>query len=305
MKIAVTGATGVLGGAAVRALVADGHDVRGLARTRAKAELLESWGASPVAADLFTDHELVAAFDGCDAVCNLATRIPVGLRAIRSAAWAENDRIRTEGVSRVVAAARAARVRRVVQESVSLLYADHGDEWIDEQSALDITTATEPACVAESHVQDYASDLRQGVVLRFGMIIGDDALSRFWVRAARAGLPVGLGSPDGWVHPVHTDDLGSAVVAALTVPSGLYNVGAEPVRRAALAQGYAHAAGRSSATFMRPTLQRFAGRRAEPVTRSLRVSAHSFRSQTGWAPRRPAFDASWLAGPAARAKVPG
>ena len=267
-----------------------------LARTRDKGVLLESWGATAVPADIFDRGSLVSMFEGCDVVVNAATRIPVGLRALRSSAWRENDRLRTEGARAVAEAARAAHVRRVVQESVSLVYADHGEAWIDERSSLDINGATEPACVAEAVAQDFQSDLRQGVVLRFGTIVGDDPMTRFYLAAARRGRAVGLGSPEGWVHPVHTDDVGTAVVAALGAPSGVYNVGAEPVRRRDLVQGYAEAAGRSSATFAGPLLRRVAGARAEPVTRSLRVTSEHFRASTGWTRRRDEFDVSWLEG---------
>lgn len=303
MKVAVVGATGVIGTSAVRAMVAAGHDVSALARTPEGASALESRGANAVLGDLFEHRRLVAMFEGCDAVVNAATRIPVGLRAARPSAWRENDRLRTDGVRRVTTAAREAHVRRLVQESISLVYADHGDAWIDEQSSLGINSATEPAAVAESHVQDYQSDLRQGIVLRFGLIIGDDAMTRWLVRGARRGRPIGLGSPDGWVHPLHTDDIGPAVVAALTAPSGVYNVGAEPVRRRDLVQGYADALGRESVGFMGPLMRRLSGRRAEPVTRSLRVSSEHFRSRTGWTPRRARFDASWLQGAGVETKV--
>jgi nucleoside-diphosphate-sugar epimerase len=294
MKVAVTGATGVLGSSAVPALVAAGHEVVALARTSAKASIVESWGATPVTADLFDQNSLAVLLEGCDAVCNLATRIPVGFRAAFSSSWRENDRLRTQGVRRLVAAARQARVRRVVQESVSFVYADHGDTWIDESSQLEINSATEPACVAESHVQGYQSDLRQGVVLRFGMVIGDDALTRFWLRTVRNGMPIGLGAPEGWVHPLHTDDVGPAVVAALCAPGGVYNVGAEPVRRRDLLQGYADAAGRAGAGTMGPLLRRLTGSRAEPLSRSLRVSSEHFAARTGWAPRRAQFSSSWI-----------
>ena len=296
MKVAVVGGTGVIGTAAVHALVAAGHDVFVMARTPEKRALIESQGATAVPCDLFDHRSLVAMLEGCDVAVNAATRIPVGLRATRSSAWRENDRLRTEGVRRVTAAAREAHVRRLVQESVSLVYADQGDAWIDEDSPLDINSATEPTCVAESHVQDYQSDLRQGVVLRFGTLVGEDAATRFFLRSADRGRPIGLGSPDGWVHPLHTDDVGPAVVAALTAPSGVYNVGAEPVRRRDLVQGYADAVGRDSVGFMGSFLTRLCGHRSEPVRRSLRVSSERFRAQTGWAPRREHFDASWLAG---------
>jgi nucleoside-diphosphate-sugar epimerase len=294
MKVAVLGATGVVGTSVLRALVGSGNDVFALAGTPDKRALLESWGATAVPADLFDQRSLVAMFEGCDAVVNAVTRIPVGLRAMRSAAWRENDRIRTEGVRIVSAAARAAHVRRLVQGSVSVVYADQGDTWIDERSPLDINAATEPACVAEAHVQEYQSDLRRGVVLRFGTVIGEDPQTRFNLRLARRGRPIGLGSPEGWVHPLHTDDIGSAIAAALGAPGGVYNVGAEPVRRAAVVQAYAAAVGRESVGFVGPLLRRLTGERTEPVTRSLRVSSEHFRATTGWTPRRERFDASWL-----------
>lgn len=295
MKIAVTGATGVIGAAAVRSLVAEGHDVVALARTPEKAAVLRSWGAAAVPADLFDHASLVAMFDGCEAVCNFATRIPVGLRGLLPRAWRENDRLRTEGVRRVVAAAQEARVRRLVQESVSFLYADHGEDWVDEQSPLDITAATEPACVAEAQAQGFDGELRNGVVLRFGLILGEDPQTRFLLRSAGRGRPVGLGAPDGWVHPIHTSDLGPAVVAALAAPGGTYNVGAEPVRRRDLVQALAHAAGRDKGRFAGPLLLRAGGRRVEPLTRSLRVSSELFRSSTGWLPEHDRFGADWLA----------
>lgn len=294
MKVAVTGATGVIGTAAVRALVAADHEVVGLARTPAKGALLASFGAQPFAGDIFDVDSLTEMFDGCDAVCNLATHIPVGLSGALPGAWRQNDRLRTEGVRTVVDAARAAGVRRLVQESVSFIYADNGDDPITERSPLLINRATEPASVAESLVQDYACRSRSGVALRFGTIVGDDGLTRFLLRAAQHRRPVAAGSPTGWVHLVHTDDLGSAVLAALQAPSGVYNVGAEPVKRADLVQGYADAVGRGSGELMGPMLRRLAGTRLEPLTRSLRVSSEHFQAQTGWVPRRAFFDASWF-----------
>ena len=294
MKVAVTGATGVIGTSAVSALVAAGHDVTALARTPEKAALVRGLGATPVLSGL-GDHEgLVGLFDGADAVCNFATSIPVGYAGARPGAWRSNDRLRIDGVRRIVAAARDAGVRRIVQESVSFLYADHGDDWVTERSPLDITPATEPATVAESQVQGYRCDSRVGVVLRFGLIVGNDAMTRWQLRSAERGRPIGMGRPDGWLHAVHTDDLGSAVTAALQAPSGVYNVGAEPVQRRDYVQGYADTVGRASVGFLGPVLSRLAGSRAEPLTRSLRVSSDHFTATTGWTPRRATFDASWF-----------
>ena len=294
MKVAVTGATGVIGSSAVRALVAAGHDVVGLARTPDKADRLTALGATPRIGSL-ADHDfLVGMFTGADAVANLATHVPVGFAGAVPGAWRTNDRLRTEGVRRVVHAAREAGVRRIVQESVSHLYADQGDAWVAEGSPLDITRATEPASVAEAQVQEYTCDSRVGVVLRFGFIVGDDEMTRWQLRAAVQGRSVGLGHPEGWLHAVHTDDLGPAVVAALSAPSGVYNVGAQPVRRADYVQGYADAVGRRGLSFLSPFMTRMVGTRAEPLTRSLRVCNDHFTASTGWSPHRATFDAGWL-----------
>lgn len=294
VKVAITGATGVIGRAAVATLVAEGIEVRALARSEDKAEELTAMGARPVRATLGDAEGLRRLVEGADAVCNFATSVPVGYAGALPGAWRTNDRLRTEGSRRVVEAARGAGVRRVVQESVSFLYADRGDAWVTESASLDITRATEPAAVAETHVQDYACGSRTGVVLRFGLIVGDDPATRWQLRAARRGSPIGLGRPDGWLHVIHTDDLGPAVLSALSAPSGVYNVGAQPVRRADYVQAFADTVGRPSAGFLGPVLSRLAGARAEPLTRSLRVSAEHFTETTGWTPRRAAFGVSWL-----------
>ncbi|MDQ4098349.1 MAG: NAD(P)-dependent oxidoreductase, partial [Actinomycetota bacterium] len=280
MRVAVTGATGVLGRAVVPALVDAGHRVVALARSPQKALVAQRMGADARVGSIFDADELRALLEGCDAICNLASHVPVGYATALPWAWKVNDRLQTEGVRRVVAAARAAGVRRIVQESVSYLYADAGDDWIDERSSLGINRATEPASVGESLVEDYTCNSRTGVVLRFGSVVGDDEITRGRLRAASHGRPIGLGSPEGWAHLIHTDDIGPAVLAALSAPTGVYNVGASPVRRCQLVRVYADAVGRSDGDFLGPMKARLAGSRTEPLTRSLRVSSSAFTEST-------------------------
>lgn len=300
MKVVLSGGTGVIGRAALPALLAEGHDVVVLTRSEANERLAHELGADAVRGDLFEVETLVSAYAGADAVVNLATHIPVGYAAALPGAWRRNDELRTIGAGNVVTAAARAGVRRVVQESVSFVYADGGDAWIDEDDPVEITTSTEPVAVAESRVQEYAgSPGRVGVVLRFGMIVGDDPQTAFTLRGARHGRPVAFGDPRGWAHLIHTDDLGSAVAAALHAPSGVYNVGAEPVQRADLAAGYSAHVGADRPHFYGPWMQRIAGARIEPLTRSLRISSERFVAHTGWMPTRARFDADWFAGEAA------
>jgi len=294
VKVFVTGATGVLGRAAVTALQVGGHAVTGIARTDEKAADLAAIGAASSRVSLFDRVELTAALAGFDAVCHLATHVPVGVSGFRPGAWKLNDRLRTEGSKVVVQAARAAGVRRLVQESVSFLYADAGDEWITEESTLSVTRALDPAAVAEANVAEFACKSRQPVVLRFGNIVGDDAMTRWRLAQARAGRPIGLGDPQGWAHVVHPEDAGSAVAAALDAPGGVYNVGAEPIRRDEMTQVFARAVGHDALGFMPRLLVRVGGDRLAALTRSHRVSSARLHEATGWKPFHHTFDESWL-----------
>ena len=70
----------------------------------------------------------------------MATEAPS--RAAASAAWEENDRLRTEASAEVARAAREAGVQRLVQESIAFVYADGGDAWLDD-AATAITAAVD------------------------------------------------------------------------------------------------------------------------------------------------------------------
>lgn len=294
MRVYVTGATGVLGQSAIVSLLSDGHQVTGLARTAEKAAVVRHLGAAASQAQLFDVDEMTAALRGFDAVCNLVTHIPIGRAGVRRSAWKVNDRLRIEGSRVVATAAREAGVRRLIQESVSSLYADGGDEWITEESPLSVTQAVEPSAVAETNATEFASASHAPVILRFGQMIGNDGMTRWRLSQARAGRAIGLGDPQGWAHVVHPEDAGSAVAAALAVPGGVYNVGAEPVRRDDLVRVFGESAGHPGIGFMPRLAVKVAGERLEPLTRSHRVSSGRLHEATGWKPVHHVFDLSWL-----------
>jgi len=294
LRVFVTGATGVMGRSAARALQRAGHAVVGLARDDANAACLEAEGVEPVRARLFDPDSLAEAFAGCTVVCNMATCAPIGMQALRSRAWRAHDRIRSEGSRSVVAAARRAGVQRIVQESASALYADAGEEWIDERSPITVNRAVEPAVLAEANAQDFGGATRDWVVLRFGAIVGDDAFTAWRLARAGTGHAIGFGDPRGWTHLVHSDDVGSAVLASLSAPSGTYNVGAQPVRRIELVDAFAEAVGRTTVGYMPRVLQRIGGERAELLTRSQRVSSDALMQAAAWKPIHKYFGVEWL-----------
>ncbi len=301
MKVFVTGATGVIGQSAVRAILLGGHEVSALARSRQNLDLIGNLGATAVPGSLFDVAALAAAFAGHDVVCNLATAFPTVLRGARRGGWRANDRVRQDG-SRVVAEAAAeAGVSRLVQESVSLLYADGGDRLLDEDSALSVTKVTESAAEAEAHAQAFDGYGRSHVVLRLGQLVGDDNLTRWRLRRVRRGRPVAMGPPDAWVHPIHAEDAGTAVLAALSAPGGRYNAGAAPIRNSDFFAAFAEAQDVPDPGQVPSFVQRLLLAANEQLTRSQRVSSERLMA-VGWKPRFDEFGVDWFAGALAAAR---
>lgn len=231
---------------------------------------------------------------GCDVVVSLAPPQPVGHAALAPGAWRRHDRHLAEGSHRLAEAARSAGVPRFVQCSSSVLYADSGDDRIDEFTTIDLTQATEPFVIAEANAEQFGRDGGEHVVLRLGRIVGPTQHTAWMVRRARSGRPTGFGDPQSWIHLIRLEDAAAAVVAAVTAPPGTYNVGAEPTRRHDLAEQYALAGERRGPRFHSPLTHRLGGRRLEMLTRSQRVSSQRFGDRTGWHPAHPKLTPDWF-----------
>jgi nucleoside-diphosphate-sugar epimerase len=301
MKVFVIGATGAIGGHAVPALVDAGYTVTALARTPEKAARLSEQGASHITVSIFDRAALTEAFKGYDAVVNLATAIPSTAKFMQTKAWAENDRVRKEGSAAIIDAAIAAGVNRVVQESVSMIYPDRGDEWIDEECSPDNFPMAQANLAAEANANRFSSAGGTGVVLRFGWFYGPGAKhSEEFFALARRHIAVMMGPPHSYVSSIHVADAGAAVVAALTVPAGTYNVvDNEPVTKRSYADALSAAAGKAAWLRAPGRAALLLGNRSTSLTRSLRVSNARFRAVCGWIPVYPSVWQGWIATAAA------
>jgi len=290
MKVFVAGGTGVLGRRVVPALVSRGHEVTAVVRSAEKAAAVRAAGATPVEVSLFDPQGLKEAVAGHDAVVNLATSIPPASKSTKAAAWEPNHRIRRAGSRNLVDAALDAGVGRYLQESITFLYADGGDRWLDEQAEVRPTPVTASALDAEANAARFGADGGIGIVLRFGgFYAADTAHTIDIVKLARRGIAAFPGDAGAYIASVHVDDAAAAVVAALEeAPSGTYNaVDDDPVTRGEFAALLASAVGRRKLRGMPSLMVRLLGDKLDHVARSQRVYNQALRTATSWRPTVP------------------
>lgn len=224
MKVFIVGATGVLGRATVPALVAAGHQVRGLARSPEKAAQLRAKGAEATkACTCSTLPAFATPSRGVEAVVHMATSIPPMTKAWRLKAWATNDRLRREATPILVDAAHQPGATRFVKESVCFFYMPRGDSWIDESDPIDRQSFAEATLAAEDGALAFGDGQgdRRGVALRFGMFYSAEARGLDeCLTVAKLGFGPMVGRPGAYQPSIHVADAASAVVAALDAPPG-------------------------------------------------------------------------------------
>jgi nucleoside-diphosphate-sugar epimerase len=286
MKIFVTGATGVVGRRAIPLMLERGHQVTAVARSTAKRDALNGLGAHAVEVNLFDAEALPAAVKGHDVIVNLATSIPPSSRALMPWSWRANSKVRRVISNNLRIAAKYADVERFIQESFAPIYADAGDKWITETSAIDPPRYNRAVVEAERAVAQFATTGGVGVALRFGYFYGaDSGFALDMLRMVRKGWAPSFGSPDGYISSVSHDDAALAVVRVLTGPGGTYNVtDDEPVTKREFYAAIAKAIKEPEPKFLPPWVRYLAGSIGEALGRSQRISNKRLRS-TGWNPK--------------------
>jgi nucleoside-diphosphate-sugar epimerase len=219
-RIFLAGSTGVIGRRLVPLLIERGHAVTGLVRRPADAKWLRGLGAEAVVGDVFDRDGLLRAVYRAtpDVVMHQLTDL-------RDRDFAGNAEIRTTGTRYLMDAALAARVRRVVAQSIAWAY-EPGDVPATEGVPLDLGASgsrlrtVQGVAALETEVQEAP----EWVVLRYGLLYGpgtwyarDGLMAEL---AARGELPA-----DADVSSfVHVNDTAAAAVEALEWPTGFVNV---------------------------------------------------------------------------------
>ena len=296
MRVFVAGGTGTLGRPVLRLLVAAGHEVRALARSAERGDVLRALGAEPVVADFFDLRTMTAAVDGAEAILHLATSIPPPAKMRKLAAWRDNDRLRSQGSSILVTAALAVKARVYVQESITFTYQSLGDTWLYETAPVDAPQPLASARDAERETARFSARGGQGIVLRFGQFYSAEAPSTLaTVALARRRLLPIVGRGDHYVSSIHVDDAAAAVIAALPIQAGVYNVvDDEPVPMREHVGALIEAFSFRPAWHLPLAIARWAfGPASEALFRSQRVNNTMFKAVSGWAPRYPSVRQGW------------
>lgn len=195
MEVLVTGGSGVVGEAALTALVRAGHQVRLL--SRGAADAVETWphGVEARPGDIGDAPSIRGAADGCDAVVHLASIVA------ETGPHATFQRINIDGTAHVLDEAARGGVRRFVY--VSSLGAERGESPYHKSKHE-----------AEKLVHGFA---REWVILRPGNVFGSgDEMISLLLRMVRTlpAVPV-LGDGAQEFQPIWHEDLGEAILRAV------------------------------------------------------------------------------------------
>jgi nucleoside-diphosphate-sugar epimerase len=203
LRIFLAGAGGAIGRRLTPLLRAAGHLVVGTTRTPDKAAAIVALGAEPVVVDVFDAEALGRAMKAAapDLVMHQLTDLPFAPDTSRyEEGLARNARLRVDGSANLVAAAKAAGVRRMIGQSIAFAYAP-GPLPHAESDAV-----SGGAVIA---LEQAVLSMPEGVVLRYGLLYGPGT----WY-AAPARPP-----------SVHVDAAAQAAVLAVSRGTpGVYNV---------------------------------------------------------------------------------
>lgn len=319
MRILIAGASGAIGKQLVPRLVAAGHEVTGVTRGGPGIDVIEGMGARALVADALDPEAVGRAVSQAepDVIVHQLTAIAGADPRRLDRDFTLTNRLRTEGTDHLLAAARAAGVRRVLAQSFAgLSYARRGGPVKTEEDPLDTAP---PANMRETiaAVRHLEHAVRQatwaeGLILRYGWFYGPGTSLELEppagtqvdrVRARK--LPL-IGDGAGIWSFVHVADAADATVAALTFGApGIYNiVDDDPTPVSEWLPDLARATGAKKPRHLPLWLARLVGGEevAAVMTEMRGASNEKAKRELGWRPQHPSLrkELAKIASPNAR-----
>lgn len=295
MKVFVTGATGLIGSSAVRALVAGGHEVTGLTSRPAGRETILAMGATPLVGDMRDGSVYGDVVRASDAVIHAAAALPDKVRM--SASDVEAFMGADAQAVDTLAASLGPSCRAFVVTSGAYVYGDTGATPVDETRSTDthhrvmkLKVEIEKRLLARTRAGELP-----GILVRPGLVYGDGSLwSKLYLEAmkkrSRALMP---GRGDQLISFVHHDDVGTAyrTIVERAVPGSIYNVADDlPERLGVVVRAQADALGAPPPIRVPGwLLQLVAGSLGAGPTLANTALTNTKLKELGWACRYPTY----------------
>jgi nucleoside-diphosphate-sugar epimerase len=187
------------------------------------------------------------------------------------------------GFEQAAETARRHGAARAIVLSSAFIYADDCGLPLDPTSPTLTAAETVPAAAAEQAASRFTSLGGESVVLRLGWACGAaEAITDRVLSAAWRGWRLIDGDPDAWLALITEGDAAEAVLPALAVPPGVYNVtDGAPITQGLLSALLETASGKTLHRFHDPSW----GREGILFGLSRRITDTTFSDLTGWRPR--------------------
>jgi len=217
MKIFVTGATGFIGGHVVRQLRKRGDDVVALVRSPEKGTALRELGCELVEGDLSDDAAIAKGMQGAEAAIHAGAVYKVGVPKSEHAAMFESN---VAGTERVLDAAVAAGVSKIVYVSTCAVFGDTRGQVVDEGFRRDSDFPSEyerTKTLAHELAEDRIASGAPIVIVQPGGVYGPNDHSEVgnMIEQARTGkLPAKMFPEAGFMF-CHVEDIAAGIVLAL------------------------------------------------------------------------------------------
>lgn len=233
MRIFIAGATGAIGRPLVAKLLADGHEVFGMTRSKEHAQHIADLGAAPIIADALNAASIL---DGIkiarpEIVIEMLTSLPKEYtpQAMKEARE-QNKKVRTEGSINLQKAAQVVGVRRYIIQSSAFYYAP-GPGLATENTPFVFNGPPGIAAGSKIYSESEKRVLQlkniEGVILRFGFFYGpgtwyapDGSMAN---QVRRRSYPI-VGRGNGVWNFVHIEDAANSISLALNCAPGVYNI---------------------------------------------------------------------------------
>ena len=230
MNIFIAGGTGAIGRVLVPLLVDAGHQVVALTRSADRRSQLEQVGALPVMGDVYDAVRLARLVAESEAEVVLHQLTAFGTKD--GDPYAETIRVRIEGTRNLVAAARAARVRRFIAQRISFMCSPYGGGLTDEETPLHLDAPAGVRALAEAiaSLERQTLEAKQisGTILRYGWFYGPgtsyDPEGSIPTAIRKGTMPI-VGAGAGTYSFINLRDAAAATLTVLArETSGIYNI---------------------------------------------------------------------------------